>query len=63
MYYIVRTLLTHIRKYMGTKNKKFLDTKGISVNPTFFDSLNPFDLFIIMGTLKSAYGYNRDLYY
>ena len=63
LYYIVRTLLTHIRKYMGTKNKKFLDIKGISVNPTFFDSLNPFDLFIIMGTLKSAYGYNRDLYY
>ena len=63
MYYIVRTLLTYIRKYMGTKNKKFLDIKGISVNPTFFDSLNPFALFIIMGTLKFVYGYNRELYY
>ena len=63
MYYIVRTLLTYIRKYMGTKNKKYLDIKGISVNPTFFDSLNPFALIIIMGTLKFAYGYNRELYY
>ena len=48
---------------MGTKNKKFLDIKGISVNPTFFDSLNPFALFFIMGTLKFVYGYNRELYY
>ena len=63
LYYIVRTLLTHIRKYMGTKNKKCPDIKGISVNPTFFDSLNPFALFIIMGTLKFVYGYNRELYY
>ena len=63
MYYIVRTLLTYIRKYMGTKNKECPDIKGISVNPTFFDSLNPFALFIIMGTLKFVYGYNRELYY
>ena len=63
MYYIVRTLLTYIRKYMGTKNKKCPDIIGISVNPTFFDSLNPFALFIIMGTLKFVYGYNRELYY
>ena len=63
MYYIVRTLLTYIRKYMGTKNKKCPDIKGISVNPTFFDSLNPFALFFIMGTLKFVYGYNRKLYY
>jgi lipoprotein signal peptidase len=63
LYYIVRTLLTHIRKYMGTKNKKFLDIKGISTNPMFFDSLNLFDLYIFMGTLIFAYGYNRDLYY
>ena len=63
MYYIVRTLLTYIRKYMGTKNKKCPDIKGISVNPTFFDSLNSFALFIIMGTLKFVYGYNRELYY
>ena len=48
---------------MGTKNKKCPDIKGISANPTFFDSLNPFALIIIMGTLKSAYGYNRGLYY
>ena len=48
---------------MGTKNKKFLDIKGISVNPTFFDSLNSFALFIIVGTLIFTYGYNRELYY
>ncbi len=48
---------------MGTKNKKCPDIKGISVNPTFFDSLIPFALFIIMGTLKFVYGYNRELYY
>ena len=63
LYYIVRTLLTYIRKYMGTKNKKCPDIKGISVNPTFFDCLNPFALFFIMGTLKFVYGYNRELYY
>ena len=63
MYYIVRTLLIYIRKYMGTKNKECPDIKGISVNPTFFDSLNPFALFFIMGTLKFVYGYNRELYY
>ena len=48
---------------MGTKNKKCLDIKGISVNPTFFDNLNPSSLFIIMGTLMIAYGYNHELYY
>ena len=48
---------------MGTKNKKCPDIKGILVNPTFFNSLNPFDLFYIMGTLKFVYGYNRELYY
>ena len=48
---------------MGTKNKKRPDIKGISVNPTFFDSLNPFAIFFIMGTLKFVYGYNRELYY
>lgn len=63
MYYIVRTLLTYIRKYMGTKNKECPDIKGISVNPTFFDSLNPFALFFIMGTFKFVYGYNRESYY
>ena len=63
MYYIVRTLLTYIRKYMGTKNKKCPDIKGIPAIPKFFDSLNPFALFIIMGTLKFVYGYNRELYY
>ncbi len=59
LYYIVRTLLTYIRKYMGTKNKKCLDIKGISVNPTFFDNLNLSSLFIIMGTLIIEYGYNH----
>ena len=63
LYYIVRTLLTYIRKYMGTKNEKYLDIQGISENSTFFDSLNPSTLFIIMGTLIFTYGYNYDLYY
>ncbi len=63
LYYIVRTLLTYIRKYMGTKKKKCLDMKGISVNPTFFDSLNSFALLITMGTLIFVYGYNLELYY
>ena len=63
LYYIVRTLLTYIRKYMGTKNKKCLDIKGISVNPTFIDSLNSSIPLISMGTIISAYGYNCELYY
>ena len=63
LYYIVRTLLTYIRKYMGTKNEKYLDIQGILENSTFFDSLNPSALFIIMGTLIFTYGYNCDLYY
>ena len=37
---------------MGTKNKKFPDIKGISVNSIFFDSLNPFDLFYYHGYPK-----------
>ena len=48
---------------MGTKNKKFLEIKGISVNSTFFDSLNLSDLFIFVGTLIFAYGYNSESYY
>ena len=48
---------------MGTKRKKYLHTKGISANPTFFEGSNPFALFIIVGTLIFAYGYNRELYY
>jgi hypothetical protein len=48
---------------MGTKNEKYLDIQGISENSTFFDSLNPSALFIIMGTLIFTYGYNCDLYY
>ena len=48
---------------MGTNKKKCLDIKGIPVNPTFFDSLNSFALFIIMGTLVFAYVYNCELYY
>ena len=63
LYYIVRTLLTYIRKYMGTKNKKCPDFKGISLNPTFIDSLNSSIPFITMGTQISAYGYNCELYY
>ena len=63
LYYIVRTLQTYIRKYMGTKNKKYLDIKGISVSSPFFDCLILSTLFIIMGTRILVYGYNSELYY
>ena len=63
LYYIVRTLQTYIRKYMGTKNKKYLDIKGFSVSYSFFDYLILSTLFIIMGTRISVYGYNSELYY
>ena len=42
LYYIVRTLETYIRKYVGTNNKKYPDIKGLSENFTFFDSLTSF---------------------
>ena len=48
---------------MGTIGKKYLDIKGISINPTFIDSLNSSIPLITMGTIISAYGYNCELYY
>ena len=63
MYYIVRTLKTHIRKYMGTNNRKYLNIKGFSEDFTFFDSITSFAYFNIMGTLLLEYEYNTDLYY
>ena len=63
LYYIVRTLQTYIRKYMGTKNKKYLDIKGFSASYPFFDYLILSTVFIIMGTRILAYGYNSKLYY
>ena len=63
MYYIVRTLQTYIRKYMGTTNKKYPNIKGLSENSTFFDSPTSFACFKIMGTLFLKYGYSPDLYY
>ena len=63
LYYIVRTLETYIRKYVGTNNKKYPDIKGLSENFTFFDSLTSFIGFKIMSTLFLEYGYIDDLYY
>ncbi len=63
MYYIVRTLKTYIRKYMGTNNRKYLNIKGLSEDFTFFDSITSFAYIKIMGTLLLEYEYNTDLYY
>ena len=60
LYYIVRTLETYIRKYMGTNNKKYPNIKGLSENSAFFDSLTSFICFKIMSTLYSEYGYIID---
>ena len=63
LYYIVRTLETYIRKYVGTNNKKYPNIKGLSENFTFFDSLTSLICFKIMSTLFLEYGYINDLYY
>ena len=63
LYYIVRTLETYIRKYMGTTNKKYPNIIGLSENFTFFDNLTSYAFFKIMGTLLLEYEYNTDLYY
>ena len=63
LYYIVRTLETYIRKYVGTNNKKYLNIKGLSESFTFFDSLSSFICFKIMSTQFLEYGYITDLYY
>ena len=63
MYYIVRTLKTYIRKYMGTNNRKYLYIKGFSGDFNFFDSITSFAYFKFMGTLLLEYEYNTDLYY
>jgi hypothetical protein len=63
LYYIVRTLETYIRKYVGTNNKKYPNIKGLSENFTFFDGLTSFISFKIMSTLFLEYGYINDLYY
>ena len=63
LYYIVRTLETYIRKYVGTNNKKYPNIKGLLENSAFFDNLNPFICFRVMSTLFIEYGYITDLYY
>ena len=63
LYYIVRTLQTHIRKYMGTTNKKYPNIIGLSRDFIFFKSSNTTAYFIIMSTLIFTYGYNLDSYY
>ena len=63
LYYIVRTLETYIRKYMGTTNKKYPNIKGLSENFTFFDSITSFAYFKVMSTQFLEYGYSPDLYY
>ena len=60
LYYIVRTLETYIRKYMGTNNIKYPNIKGLSENFIFFDSLTSFICFKIMSTLFLEYGYITD---
>ena len=60
LYYIVRTLETYIRKYMGTNNIKYPNIKGLSENFTFFDRLTSFICFKIMSTLFLEYGYITD---
>ena len=63
LYYIVRTLETYIRKYMGTTNKKYPNIKGLSESSTFFASLISFTCFKIVGTPFLRYGYSHDFYY
>ena len=63
LYYIVRTLQTHIRKYMGTTNKRYPNIIGLSKDSIFFKSLNTSVYFIIMSTLIFTHGYNLNLYY
>jgi len=63
LYYIVRTLETYIRKYVGTNNKKYPNIKGLSENFTFFDCPTSFICFKIMSTQLLEYGYINDLYY
>ena len=63
LYYIMRTLETYIRKYVGTNNKKYPNIKGLSENFTFFDSLTSFICFMIVSTQFLEYGYINDIYY
>ena len=63
LYYIVRTLLTHIRKYMGTITKRKPNIKGLLSDSIFFNCQISSVYFIIMSTLIFACGYNLDLYY
>ena len=63
LYYIVRTLETYIRKYVGTNNKKYPNIKGLSENFTFSDSLTSFICFMIVSTQFLEYGYINDIYY
>ena len=63
LYYIVRTLETYIRKYVGTNNKKYPNIKGLSENFTFFDSPTSSICFKTMSTQLLEYGYINDLYY
>ena len=60
LYYIVRTLETYIRKYVGTNNKRYPNIKGLSESSAFFDSITSFICFEIMSTLFIAYGYITD---
>ena len=63
LYYIVRTLETYLRKYVGTNIKKYLNIKGLSENFTFFDGLTLFIFFKVMSTQLLEYGYINNLYY
>ena len=63
LYYIVRTLKTYIRKYMGTIKQINLHIKGLLSNSIFFNYPNLSVYFIIMSTLIFTCGYNLDLYF
>ena len=60
LFFIVRSLETYIRKYMGTSIIKYANIKGLSENFIFFDRLTSFICFKIMSTLFLEYGYITD---
>ena len=63
LYYIVRTLQTHIRKYMGTSNKKYPYLIGLTRDLVFSNIPNTSVYFVIMSTISFTYGYKLNLYY
>ena len=48
---------------MGTKNQKYPNIIGLSIDSIFINTSNISVYFIIMSTLIFTYGYNPDLDY